>query len=80
MNESELRERQLREEIVRVGQLMYARGLVCGFEGNLSARLDGERLLITPSGLHKGLLREEQLMVVDLDGRVLAAATSGRRR
>ncbi len=79
MNEGELRERQLREEIVRVGQLMHARGLLCGFEGNLSARLDGERLLITPSGLHKGLMREEQLLVVDLEGRVLSAATEGTR-
>ena len=79
MNESELRERQLREEIVRIGQLMYARGLLCGFEGNLSARLDGERLLITPSGLHKGLMREEQLLVVDLEGRVLSAVTETTR-
>ena len=79
MSENETRERQLRQEIIRVGQLMYARGLLCGFEGNLSARLDGERLLITPSGLHKGLMREEQLLVVDLDGRVLAAATDGAR-
>ena len=62
MSENETRERQLRQEIIRVGQLMYARGLLCGFEGNLSARLDGERLLITPSGLHKGLMREEQLL------------------
>ena len=79
MSENETRERQLRQEIIRVGQLMYARGLLCGFEGNLSARLDGERLLITPSGLHKGLMREEQLLVVDLDGRVLVAATDGAR-
>ena len=74
-------ERQLRAEIVRIGQLMHARGLLCGFEGNLSVRLDDERLLMTASGLHKGLMREEQLLVVDLEGRIVveSEATRGLR-
>ena len=71
MEQEETNERQLRAEIVRIGQLMHARGLLCGFEGNLSVRLDDERLLMTASGLHKGLMREEQLLVVDLDGRIV---------
>lgn len=72
------REGQLRQEIVRFGQLMYARGLLCGFEGNLSARLDGGRVLITPSGLHKGLLEPEQLLVVNLSGRVVGSSAATR--
>lgn len=78
MDQQESNERHLRAEIVRIGQLMHARGLLCGFEGNLSARLDDERLLITPSGLHKGLMREEQLLVVDLAGRVVVASEATR--
>lgn len=73
------REGALRQEIVRIGRLMYERGLLCGFEGNLSARLGGDRILITPSGLHKGLLRPEQLLVVDAAGRVMGYATEARR-
>ncbi len=73
------REGTLRQEIVRVGQMMYERGLLCGFEGNLSVRLDGERFLITPSGLHKGLLRPEQLLIVDPAGRVIGYPTEARR-
>jgi L-fuculose-phosphate aldolase len=69
----------LREEIVRIGQLMYDRGLLCGFEGNLSARLGDDRILITPSGLHKGLLRPEQLLVVDAAGRLVGYQTEVRR-
>ncbi len=81
MDYDETREQELRQEIVRIGQLMHARGLLCGFEGNLSARLDDERLLITPSGLHKGLMGAEQLLVVDLDGRIVieSEATRGLR-
>jgi len=78
MDQQESNERHLRAEIVGLGQLMHARGLLCGFEGNLSARLDDERLLITPSGLHKGLMREEQLLVVDLAGRVVVASEATR--
>lgn len=72
-------ERALRHEMVRIGQMMYEAGLLCGFEGNLSVRLDDHRILITPSGLHKGLLRPEQLLVVDNDGRVVGYPTEERR-
>jgi L-fuculose-phosphate aldolase len=58
---------------------MYERGLLCGFEGNLSVRLGGDRILITPSGLHKGLLRPEQLLIVDIAGRVVGYSTEARR-
>lgn len=76
---NELREGALRQEIVRIGQLMYEKGLLCGFEGNLSVRMAPDRILITPSGLHKGLLRPEQLLVVDASGRVVGYQTEARR-
>lgn len=64
----------LRAEIVRVGRLMHANEYVDGTSGNITARLGPERILATPSGLAKGFLEPEQLIEVDLDGRVLAAA------
>ena len=66
-------ENVLREEIVRIGQLMYEKGFICATDGNLSVRLERERVLTTPSGLHKGLLAPEHLVVVDLQGRVMEA-------
>ncbi|MBU2966072.1 methylthioribulose 1-phosphate dehydratase [Amphritea sp. 2_MG-2023] len=36
--------------------------------GNFSARLDGERALVTASGRHKGRLIMEDLLTVDLQG------------
>lgn len=73
------REGELRQQMVRIGQMMYERGLLCGFEGNLSVRLGDNRILITPSGLHKGLLRPEQLLIVDSEGRVIGYPTEARR-
>jgi L-fuculose-phosphate aldolase len=64
-------EQQLREELVRIGQLMYQKGFIAASDGNVSVRLDAERVLITPSGLHKGLLEPDDLVVVDMDGRML---------
>lgn len=66
------REQPLREEIVRIGRLMYDKGFIAASEGNLSARLGPDRFLITPSGLHKGFLEPDQLLVVDSAGRASA--------
>ncbi len=61
----------LRAEIVRVGQMMHARELVDGSAGNISARLGPDRLLTTPSGLAKGSLAPEQLIIVDMQGQLI---------
>lgn len=70
-------EQKLREEIVQVGQLMYAKGLICASDGNISARLAPNRLLITPSGLHKGLLQPSQILVVTDEGELVETDRSG---
>ena len=41
-------ESQLRADIVEVGRRLYARGYTASNDGNISVRLDGERLLMTP--------------------------------
>ncbi len=66
-------EQPLRDEIVRIGRLMYEKGFISSSEGNLSARLAADRFLITPSGLHKGFLEPDHLLVVDGTGRVSGA-------
>lgn len=73
------REMALRQEIVQIGRMMYEQGLLSGFEGNLSTRLGENRLLITPSGFHKGTLRPEQLLVVDTAGQPVGYSTEARR-
>ena len=65
-------EKQLRETFVKIGRLMYDKGFICANDGNISARLAPNRLLITPSGLHKGLLEPEHMLVVDESGRVVS--------
>lgn len=64
-------ERDLRHTFVKIGRLMYEKGFICASDGNISARLAPNRLLITPSGLHKGLLEPEDMLVVDDEGNVV---------
>lgn len=70
-------EQRLREAVVAMGARLYARGLVSANDGNLSVRLDGERVLITPRGRSKGDLRPEDLVVIDGAGRVVRAGRGG---
>ena len=66
-------EERLRQEIVRVTQITAERGLLSSSDGNLSARLDAERVLITPSGVYKATLEPQDLIVIDMQGDVLEA-------
>jgi len=61
-------EEQIRAEIVEVGRRMYARGYVASNDGNISARLDDQRLLTTPTAVSKGYMTPDMMVVVDWDG------------
>ena len=61
---------QARHKIVRVCRLMWEKGYVAATDGNVSMRL-GERILTTSSGLSKGMLDPAQLVLTDLDGKML---------
>ncbi len=63
-----LPESDLRRQIVDIGRLMYQKGWVAANDGNISARLDDSRILATPTGVSKGMMREEDLIVCDMQG------------
>ena len=61
----------LRAEIVEVGRRMYARGYTASNDGNISARLGPDRLLMTPKSVCKGFMTPDMMCVTDLEGRKL---------
>lgn len=67
----------LRREIIQVCRLMYDHGLVAATDGNVTARLDDTYVLATPSGISKGWVTEEQLIILDLDANVPAETPYG---
>ncbi len=62
-------DRQYREEIVQFGRMMYDRQYVAATDGNLSVRLENGLILATPTGVSKGMMDPEDLVVVDVEGR-----------
>lgn len=67
-------EAEYRHEICEVGKRLYNLFLIAGNDGNISVRLDDKRILVTPSGISKGRLKPEDMVIVSPDGELLAAA------
>jgi L-fuculose-phosphate aldolase len=63
-------QQQLKEDIVRICRMLHRKNYLAATDGNVSVRL-GDRVLITPSGINKGLMEAYQVITVDLTGRVL---------
>ncbi len=64
-------EEQHRLDICQVGRWMYERGQIVACEGNISVRLDAERILTTPTCINKGMMSPDDLVIMDLEGRHL---------
>ena len=72
-------EQRLRHEIVLVGRTLHEKGFVGATDGNISVRLGEDRVLVTPSGISKGFLKPENMLVADLKGHVIFSASDGDR-
>lgn len=59
-------DKELKLEMIKVGQRLYAAGLAVAKSGNLSARLDNENILITGTGTFLGQLKETDIIKVNL--------------
>ncbi|GMR13560.1 MAG: aldolase [Gemmatimonadota bacterium] len=55
------------QDLCRAGRRLHEHGLIAGLAGNLSVRLDEDRLLITPRGTNKGGLEPEDMVTLPLD-------------
>lgn len=63
-------EATLRALICEIGRRMYARNYVGGTDGNISVRLPGaDAFLCTPSGVSKGFMTPESLIIADASGK-----------
>ncbi len=67
---------QAKLDIIEAGRRIYANGYVASNDGNLSCRIEENRIVTTPTGMSKGFLKLEDLCVVDMEGKLV----SGQRR
>jgi L-fuculose-phosphate aldolase len=67
-------EDQARAELVACGRDLLARGLLSQTSGNLSIRLPGDRVLITPSSMEYNLIEPSDIVLIGLDGTVISGS------
>ena len=67
---------QIRRQLVEVSKRIYDRGYVAASDGNVSYRLSGDRVLVTPGGFCLGELQPTDLVCVGMSGR----SPGGRNR
>lgn len=64
------------EAVLAAAQTMLRQGLVEGTAGNISGRLDGGLVCMTPSSVPYDSMTLDDLVVVDLDGEVVSGTRS----
>ena len=67
-------ELELRRDLARFGKWLYRLGFMPGSSGNLSVRMDSDTILVTPTGCSKYLVKSDDMVLVDLDGRKIAGS------
>jgi L-fuculose-phosphate aldolase len=65
-------EEQARADIVEVGRRLWERGYVASNDGNISVRLDEQRLITTPKSVSKGFMTPDMMVITDLDGKKIS--------
>ncbi|HEX4169990.1 MAG TPA: class II aldolase/adducin family protein [Bryobacteraceae bacterium] len=65
-------EQENRQDLLRICHLIYEKGWVAMNDGNVSIRLDGGRILCTPTAVSKGFIEQEDLIICDMEGRKIA--------
>lgn len=63
---------EARKLICKVGVLLYERSYVVSSDGNVSIRLDQNRVLATPTMTCKGRMTEDCLAITDMEGKPLS--------
>lgn len=71
---AEKSEEQHRREICVAGRWIRDRGFVAATDGNISVRLGPDRILASPTGISKGMMTPEDLVITDLEGRRISGA------
>src|ERR1700687_5299469 len=70
-------EREYRDDICQIGRLVFQKGWVAANDGNITIRLDAERILATPTGVCKGLMQPDDLIIVDMKGNKVSGRAAG---
>jgi len=66
-----MNEKQLREQMCDICNKMWQLGWVAANDGNVTAKLEKNRFLTTPTGISKSFITEDKLLVVNEKGEII---------
>lgn len=66
-----LLEKKIRKEICNIGEMIYRRGFVSANDGNISAKLNEDEFLITPTNVSKGVMKPWMIVKTDAKGNII---------
>ncbi|KAB2908493.1 MAG: class II aldolase/adducin family protein [Ignavibacteriales bacterium] len=61
------------DDLVKFSHLVYQKGFLAATDGNLSVRLPNGNILITRSGVCKGEVTADDLIEIDLEGKIIGS-------
>lgn len=67
-------ELELRRDLAKFSKWLYRLGFMPGSSGNLSVRADADTILVTPTGCSKYLVKLDDMVLVDLEGRKISGS------
>lgn len=62
---------EAKQLIIEIGKRMYAKNFVASNDGNISVKVSDHTVWCTPTGVSKGYMTDEMLVLMDLDGTVI---------
>lgn len=64
-------EEKARETIVEIGKRVYQSGFVGANDGNISCRINEDTIVVTPTGVSKGFMTAEMMVLMNVEGTVI---------
>lgn len=63
--------KKTKNDIIEIGRRIWTRGYVAANDGNISVKLNDTEILTTATGVSKGFMTEEMIILCDLEGNVI---------
>jgi L-fuculose-phosphate aldolase len=63
---------QHRKDLVEIGKRIHQKGWISSTDGNFSVKIGDGKILTTPTGIHKGFMSEDDLILVDMEGKKIS--------
>lgn len=73
-----MNEWELKKQMVEIGRRIWTRGYVAANDGNITALLNDNELLTTPTGVSKGFMTVEMIIKCDRSGKVISSSPGYR--